>query len=110
MPGEVRKSQDLRRSRLGSFPPIGLGLGSRIEGLDEANQLPALGFGELGPYRHAAPDHAVSQQPEERSRSGALHLVGAQAGGLFSTLSHVSVALGAMLGEEFASGGHGIRI
>ena len=86
-----------------AFGLCGLGSPTAAQRLDVANQLPALGFGQLRPDGHAAADHAVGQQPEQRSRSGLLHLGGAQAGALLAPPSRRrSVALGAMLFEEFA--------
>ena len=95
----------MRRWRVG-----GVGWRLRGEGLDEANQLPALGFRELGPHRHTAPDYAVGQQPEQGAWGGLLDFVSAQAGTLFPAIRHFTMALGTMLSEEFAAGCDGVGI
>ena len=75
-------------------------IGDRSERLDIADQLPPLWFGELRPYRHAAANDAVGQEPEDGARSGLLHGGGKQAGGFLAAFGHLSVALGAVQVEE----------
>jgi len=104
------KSQELGGLRMSWFSAFGTGLGSSAEGLDEANQLPTLGFREFGPHGHTSADHTVGQQPEEGAWRGILYFAGAQAGPLLPALGHVSVALGAVLSEELAAGCRSLTI
>ena len=104
------KSQELGGLRMSWFSVFWNRMGSGAERLDVANQLPALGFGEFGPYGHTTADHTIGQQPEKGAGRGILHFIGAQARTLLPALGHVSVALGTVLSEEFAAGCRSIGI
>src|SRR5215467_1519211 len=103
MPRQAGKSQ-MCPLGLGRLFGVGSRLGGRSERLYVANQLPTLGFRELGPDWHPAPHDAIRQQPEEGTRGGLLYLGSAKVGALFAPLAPASVALGAMLFEEFGTG------
>jgi len=104
------KSQDLSALRMSSFSVFGSEMGSDAERLEVANQLPTLGFREFRPHGHTPTDDTVGQQPEQGAGRGILHFIGAQARPLLPALSHVSVALGTVLSEEFAAGCRSIGI
>jgi hypothetical protein len=72
--------------------------------------LPALRLGQFGPHGHAAPDHAISQNPENRSGLGRLYLLDAQARAFIATRAQFAVTCGAALLEKNPSGRNRIGI
>src|SRR5713226_5699819 len=83
---------------------------SFVMSLEERHDLPALELGKLGPIGHAAEDHAVRQNPEERARRCLPDRFLHQARPPPRTLASFPVAFGAMLLEELAARRHGIGI
>jgi hypothetical protein len=60
---------------------------SLLDGTKEGDQLPALGFGEAGPGRHAVAEIALAQKPLEVAIRGGTNVV-AFKGRLFAAVAH----------------------
>src|SRR5712672_597434 len=83
---------------------------SDSERFDVRNKLPTLRLRQFGPYRHAAPNNAIGQNPEHSSRRGTLDFDGTQTRGFFSAERGFTMAFGTVLLKQIFPGRNSIRI
>src|ERR1700722_3621117 len=75
------------------------------ERFQETDNLPALRFGQLGPYRHATADDTVGQNPENCAWFGGLDIRNEKTWPSLSAFGFTAVALRAVLRVQNTAGG-----
>jgi hypothetical protein len=80
------------------------------EGLQVADELPALRLRQLGPDGHSVSNYAVGKDPEKGSGRGLLYRISEQTRRLPATFRHFTMALGAVESEKLFAGSYGVRI
>src|SRR5882762_7628694 len=83
---------------------------SDSERFDVRNKLPTLRLRQFGPYRHAAPNNAIGQNPEHSARCGTLDSDSTQTRGFFPTERGFAMAFGTVLLEQIFPSRNSIRI
>src|SRR5882757_9614690 len=83
---------------------------SDSERFNVRNKLPTLRLWQFGPYRHAAPNNAIGQNPEHSSRRGVLDFDGSQTRGFFPAERGFAMAFGTVLLKQIFPSRNSIRI
>ena len=96
-------------SRKTGLRPLGR-LSGGSEGLQVADELPALGLRQLGPDGHSVSHYAVGKDPEKGSGRGLLYRISEQTRRLPATFRHFAVALGTVESEKLFAGCYGITL
>src|SRR6266581_9570264 len=80
------------------------------ERFDVTDELPALRLGQFRPHRHALPNDAIRQDPENRARFGVLNFGGAQTWCSLTAFGRIAVTFRATLLKENPARGHSVGI